>query len=80
MRLRHLRDGAGTFGVESLYGGEVAGEELGGEDADDGRQPFGDGMRERNGRLCQRERGRVVGDDDQFGAVVIAQLGQHCLH
>ena len=80
MRLRHLRDGAGTFGVESLHGGEVAGEELGGEDADDGRQPFGDRMRERDGRLGQGERGRVVRDDDQFGAVFIPQFGQHGFH
>lgn len=75
MRLRHLGDSAGTFGVESLHGGEVTGEELSGENADDGRQPFGDRLRERDGRLRQRQRGLVVGDDDQFGAVVIAQLG-----
>jgi len=75
MRLRHLRDRAGTFGVESLHGGEVAGEELGGQDADDGRQPFGDRLRERDGRLGEGERGRVVGDDDQFRVLVISQLG-----
>jgi len=75
MRLRHLCDRAGTFGVESLHGGEVTGEELSGENADDWRQPFGDRLRERDGRLGEGKRGLVVRDDDQFGAVVIAQLG-----
>ena len=75
MRLCHFCDAARCIGIITFDGGKVAGKQLSGDNAHQRSQPFGNLRRELDRRLSQRERIRIIRDDDKFGISVVCAGG-----